>query len=60
MLECDMKAVKYDSQITLPEMEPLTPEASETMEFCEGKAVHGVLDDITADDNWLDEDWDSE
>ena len=60
LLECDMKAVKYDSQITLPEMEPLTPEASETMEFCEGKAVHGVLDDITADDNWLDEDWDSE
>ncbi|QDZ23429.1 PH domain-containing protein [Chloropicon primus] len=60
LLECDMKAVKYDSQITLPDIEPASPgDSHHPMDFCGGKEVN-VLDDINPDEDWLNDEWDSE
>jgi hypothetical protein len=52
LLPCDIKAVKYDSQIVLPELE----QVGDRIEITQARDV--TLDDINPDENWLEDEWD--
>ena len=59
LIQCDLKAVKYDSQITLPDID--TADVDSELDVCTIQAAKSnLLDDCAADDNWLEEEWDSD